>query len=115
MPSSHPPTPTPVERYYDALDRHEYDALESILSPTFVQERPDRRFEGRDAFVRFMREERPSPDTAHVIDDSTGDGNTVVVEGRVLEDGGDGDALFAFVDTFTIEKGSIVHLETRLR
>lgn len=122
MASNSSTTPTPLElvdRYYDALDTHEYDALEAVLAPSFVQERPDRTFETRDAFVRFMRDGRPNPDTSHEIDDRRVAGDRVIVRGRVLDrSDGDGDSsqlLFSFVDTFTVADGRLVHLETRSR
>jgi ketosteroid isomerase-like protein len=57
-----------VVRYYDALDAGDYDALRGLLAPEFVQRRPDRSFESREAFVRFMRDDRPQTDTAHAVD-----------------------------------------------
>jgi ketosteroid isomerase-like protein len=101
-----------VERYYDALDAHEYDALEELLSPAFVQQRPDRRFESRTAFVRFMRDERPNTETTHELERIVDDGDDVVVRGCVT----DGEAvLFEFADFFTVEDGRIVRLETYSR
>ncbi|MCU4926601.1 nuclear transport factor 2 family protein [Halobacteria archaeon AArc-dxtr1] len=107
---------TVVRRYYDALDEHEYDTLRAVLDPAFVQQRPDRTFEGRDAFVRFMREERPNPDTTHelaghVVDPDRG---CVAAHGRVL----DGDReLFEFADFFELDENgeSIVRLDTYSR
>ena len=101
-----------VRRYYDALDEHDYAALESVLAPEFVQRRPDRTFEGRESFVRFMREGRPNPDTTHELEAVVADGEAVAVRGRVL----DGDAeLFEFADFFALEDGRIVALETYSR
>lgn len=110
-----------VRRYYDALDDHAYDALTDLLAPGFVQRRPDRRFEDRTAFVRFMREERPATDTSHeiveVVVDRTTEapttGSLVAVRGRLLD--GDGALLFEFADHFEIKSGSIVRLETYTR
>ncbi len=103
-----------VRRYYDALDDHEYETLEGLLDPTFVQRRPDRTFDGREAFVRFMREERPNPDTSHELDAVVAEdgGNRVAARGRVLE--GETE-LFEFADFFELENGSIVRLETYSR
>lgn len=102
-----------VRAYYDALDGHEYGRLESLLVPGFVQQRPDRRFEGREAFVRFMREERPNADTEHELLEVFGDGNRVAARGRLLE--ANGGLLFEFADHFALEDGEIVRLETYTR
>ena len=104
--------PAAVARgYYDALDTHEYDRLRSLLAPAFVQHRPDRRFEGRDPFVQFMREERPDTETDHVVEQlfSKPDG-AVAVEGRLLA--ADGTQITVFVDVFSIEDGAIQELRT---
>jgi ketosteroid isomerase-like protein len=92
--------PTVVRRYYDALDGHDYDALGDVLAPDFVQHRPDRTFDGRDAFVRFMREERPMTETRHDLRETFVDGGRVAVRGRLLD--GDGSVLFGFVDVFAL-------------
>lgn len=130
-----------VRRYYDALDEHAYDVLEEVLAPTFVQRRPDRTFEDRSAFIRFMREERPRSDTTHEIRDLfVGSGNRVVSDGsesHVVSDGsescdgstgrvaaargrlldGDGSLVIEFADHFEIdpETGRIDRLETYVR
>ncbi|GAB7019551.1 nuclear transport factor 2 family protein [Halostagnicola bangensis] len=103
-----------VRRYYGALDDHEYETLEEILDPAFVQRRPDRTFDGREAFVEFMRGERPNPDTSHeleelVVDEECG---RVAARGRVLE--GETE-LFEFADFFEMADESIVRLETYSR
>ncbi|ELY47601.1 nuclear transport factor 2 family protein [Natronorubrum sulfidifaciens] len=101
-----------VRRYYAALDDHEYDVLEELLAPEFTQGRPDRVFESRAEFVRFMREQRPNPDTSHRLEAVVAGENSVAVRGRVL----DGDtALFGFADFFDLEDGEIVGLETYSR
>ncbi|WP_436345462.1 nuclear transport factor 2 family protein [Natronorubrum sp. FCH18a] len=103
---------TVVRRYYDALDHHEYDALEDVIAPDFVQRRPDRTFEGRESFVRFMREDRPNPDTGHELEAVIADGDRVAVRGRVF----DGETeLFEFADFFDLEDGRITGLETYSR
>lgn len=90
-----------VRRYYDALDSHEYETLESLLAPGFVQRRPDRTFESRAEFVQFMREQRPNPDTSHDIESVLADGDHVAVRGRVR----DGDeVLFEFADFFALDR-----------
>lgn len=99
--------------YYLALDEGDYETLADLLAPGFVQERPDLTLEGRERFVRFMREERPQKNTSHAVDavyvpeaasgaESGSDGEParteVAVRGRLLDD--DGDRLFRFVDVF---------------
>ena len=96
--------------YYDALDAGEYDRLRALLSPDFVQRRPDRTFEGRDRFVAFMRDERPNTDTTHAVERVCPAGPGVAVRGRLLD--ADGEELFAFVDVFTVEDGRLTALET---
>ncbi|ARS89039.1 nuclear transport factor 2 family protein [Natrarchaeobaculum aegyptiacum] len=92
--------PETVRRYYDALDAHEYGPLESVLAPGFVQRRPDRTFESREAFVQFMREERPNPDTSHDLESVLVDGDRVAVRGRVRDAD---EVLFEFADFFALE------------
>lgn len=95
--------------YYDALDDHDYDALAALLAPDFVHDRPDRTIEGRDAFVRFMRAERPNPDTTHdVVAVAEGDGE-VVVRGRLF----DGDTLLVrFCDAFAFADERVSRVTT---
>lgn len=102
----------PARAYYDALDGHDYDALADLLAPDFVHDRPDMTLEGRDRFVRFVREERPRTDTTHAVDATVGDGERAVVEGRLLADG---DVLVAFCDVFTFEDGAVARLRTYTR
>jgi ketosteroid isomerase-like protein len=98
--------------YYRAIDGHDYQALSDLLTADFVHDRPDRTLDGRDRFVRFMRKERPQPDTTHHLDrlyepvDGAGE---LVARGRL--EGPDGDVLFGFVDVFTVDDG-ITHLRT---
>ncbi len=101
-----------VRRYYDALDEHDYDALEDVLSPAFSQRRPDREFEDREAFVAFMREKRPNPDTSHDLTSIVVGDDRVAVRGRVTDDG---TTLFEFADFFELEDGQIDRLETYSR
>ena len=105
--------PSLVRRYYAALDGHDYDDLEAVLASSFVQRRPDRSFEGRDAFVRFMRDDRPMTDTTHAIDAIVADGERVAVQGRLLRS--DDTPGFAFADHFRIVDGRIVSLDTYTR
>lgn len=114
-----------VADYYDALDSHDYDDLRDCLAPEFVQHRPDRKFDSREAFVRFMRDERPQSDTTHRVhacyvpaDANAGTGehgetSEVLARGDLLT--ADGDRLVRFVDRFRIEAGVIVELETFTR
>lgn len=107
-----------VRRYYGALDDRDYAALEDLLAPDFVQRRPDRTFEDRAAFVRFMRDDRPNPDTGHDLEAVVADpeGERVAVRGRVLDADGDR-ALFEFADFFELdgEGDRIAGLETYSR
>jgi len=102
-----------VRGYYDAIDGGDYDRLRDLLAPDFVQRRPDRTFEGREAFVRFMRDDRPRTDTEHVLSAvcvSEGAGGTVFARGRLL--GGDGENLFGFVDVHQVGSDGIESLTT---
>lgn len=105
--------PALVRRYYEALDAGDYDGLESLLAPSFVQYRPDRTFEGREAFVDFMREERPLSDTRHDLDAVFGTEDRVAATGRVLD--ATGDTVVSFADVFEIDGDRIVRLETYTR
>jgi ketosteroid isomerase-like protein len=96
--------------YYRALDEGDYDLLAAVLGSDFVHERPDRRFEGRERFVQFMREERPQTDTSHPIETVYTGSETVAVEGRLLAD--DGAEITRFVDVFAFEDGEIRRLRT---
>ena len=102
-----------VRTYYRALDEHEYETLESVLAPSFVQHRPDRTFDDRASFVRFMREDRPEPNTRHELDECIVDGERAAVQGRLVRT--DGRRLLAFTDFFIVEDGAISRLETYTR
>lgn len=56
-----------VRAYYATLDGERYDDLQTLLAPGFTQERPDRTFDDRDAFLEFMRSNRPHDDTTHQL------------------------------------------------
>ncbi|MFC6837475.1 nuclear transport factor 2 family protein [Halomarina ordinaria] len=101
-----------AREYYRAIDEGDYDALAAVLAPGFVHDRPDRVLDGRAAFVRFMREERPDPDTTHDIDALlvSEDGAGVVCEGRLRR--ADGEVWFRFADVFAVEDGALSHLRT---
>ncbi|MFB6146358.1 MAG: nuclear transport factor 2 family protein [Halobacteriaceae archaeon] len=106
-----------VRTYYAAIDGGDYDRLDDLLVPDFVQHRPDRTFVGREAFVNFMRDERPRTETEHAVDalyrrtsGEGGEGVGVVARGRVLAD--DGAELFAFADAFEVVDGRLRSLHT---
>lgn len=100
-----------AREYYRSIDDDEYGTLAGILSEEFVHRRPDRTIDGRDAFVRFMREERPERETTHVVESvyRDGDGNAAA-EGRLLDP--DGEEWFRFVDTFDIGENGIEQIRT---
>ncbi|QGX95420.1 nuclear transport factor 2 family protein [Haloplanus rallus] len=99
-----------VRAFYAAIDAGEYDRLRGLLAPEFVHHRPDRTLDGRERFVRFMREERPRTDTEHVLDSMcVGHGETFA-RGRLRAEG-DGD-LFGFVDVHRIDGDRIASLST---
>jgi ketosteroid isomerase-like protein len=99
--------------YYEAIDAGDYDRLASLLAPDFRHVRPDMTHEGRDAFVSFMRDDRPQTDTTHVVDavlvSETG-AEHVAVEGRILDS--DSEELFGFVDVFGFDGERVVELRT---
>jgi len=96
--------------YYRALDGGEYDRLADLLASSFVHERPDTTLDGRERFVRFMREGRPTTDTSHPVDAVYTDGDEVAVRGRLLSS--DGDELTRFVDVFTFHGTDIARIRT---
>lgn len=103
-----------VRAYYDALDEHAYEELTDLLAPEFVHYRPDRTFEGRAAFVSFMRDDRPTTDTTHdlerVFPGAGAHEDAVAVQGRLLD--ADGELLFRFADVHVVEGGAIQHVRT---
>jgi ketosteroid isomerase-like protein len=101
-----------VRGYYDAIDSGDYDRLRALLAPDFVQRRPDRTFEGREAFVRFMREKRPRTDTEHVLSSVCVDGDATTVFARGRLRASDGADLFGFVDVHGLADGQILSLTT---
>lgn len=100
--------------YYDSIDHGDYAALEGILSPDFVHERPDQTFEGANRFVRFMREERPMMDTTHAIDALYRGKSEVAVRGRLLHEtnGENGANGMGFVDVFSFDADRIETIRT---
>jgi len=106
-------TPEAAARaYYRALDEGDYGLLSALLAPEFVHDRPDMTLDGRERFVRFMREERPMTDTSHPIDGiyTEESGTGVVARGRLL--GPDGETLARFADVFHVENEAITRIET---
>jgi ketosteroid isomerase-like protein len=106
-----------AREYYRALDDHDYEALRGLLAVEFVQERPDLTLDGRDRFVRFMREERPQKDTTHRVDavytdaeTSDDDATEVAVRGRLLD--ADGAPIVRFLDVFDVGPAGIERLDT---
>jgi ketosteroid isomerase-like protein len=112
-----PDVPDPVRTYYAAIDAGAYDRLRDALDPDFVQERSDRTFDGRERFVRFMRDERPRTDTTHEVESACvggrGDDCEVFVRGRLLTS--DGEEMFGFVDVHRVVGGRITSLSTYTR
>ncbi|MFB6103121.1 MAG: nuclear transport factor 2 family protein [Haloplanus sp.] len=103
-----------VRAYYEAIDAGAYDRLAGLLAPDFVQHRPDLTLDGRERFVRFMREERPRTDTEHILDAvCVGDDGTVFARGRLRS--ADGDDLFGFVDVHRVGGNRIATLTTYTR
>ena len=98
-----------VQAYYDAIDDGDYDALRDLLAPGFEHVRPDRTLSGREAFVSFMRDDRPQTDTAHVLDAVYDGRDGIAARGRLLDDDGE---IFAFVDVFELSEGTIQGLRT---
>ncbi len=98
--------------YYRALDGDDYGLLADLLASGFRHVRPDRTIEGRERFVRFMRDERPMRDTSHPVDGVYRQhaGEEVVVRGRLLDP--DGDLIVRFVDVFSFDGDDIAEIRT---
>lgn len=96
--------------YYPAIDDGRYDELHDLLAPAFVHERPDRTIDGRDAFIDFMRDERPRTETSHALDSVYANENEAAVRGRLLDS--EGERLFGFVDVHTTEDRRIARIHT---
>ncbi len=101
-----------VTTYYDSLDTHAYDRLETILGPDFVHERPDMTHSGRDAFIQFMREGRPNTDTSHPVDElyPATQSNELAARGRLLS--AEDELITTFVDIFSFDGDQITQLRT---
>ena len=96
--------------YYRSLDDHDYETLRSILTPSFVQRRPDLRLEGRDRFITFMRAERPQAETTHPIDSIYESEANLAVEGRLLD--ASGERITGFVDVLAFDDDRIDRIRT---
>jgi len=90
--------PALARAYYECLDGHDYERLASILAPGFVHDRPDLTLDGRERFVRFMREERPDPDTSHDVERVYRRADGLAVAGRLYA--ADGALMSSFLDVF---------------
>jgi len=101
--------PALAGEYYRAIDAGDYDALDAVLAPEFIHDRGDRTLSGREAFVRFMVEQRPETDTTHEVKRVyTGPGG-VAVQGELRR--ADGSLFFRFVDVFEVDQ-RLVQLRT---
>jgi ketosteroid isomerase-like protein len=101
---------TLVDDYYRCLDDDEYETLRSILHPEFVQQRPDRSFEGREAFVEFMQSGRPNTDTTHRVDTLLESAEGLAAAGRLFD--AEGNEMFEFIDVFRFEEEQILAVDT---
>ena len=99
-----------VDEYYRCLDAHEYETLNSVLHPEFVQHRPDRSFESRKAFVEFMATGRPNTETTHQIEAVLESAASLAAHGRLLDS--EGEQLFEFIDVFRFDDGQILAVDT---
>ena len=100
-----------VAEYYRCLDADEYDTLRSLLDPEFVQRRPDRQFADREAFLTFMRSERPVSETTHEISAICASVRGQAAYGTLCDS--DGEVLFEFIDVFAFgDDGRITELDT---
>ena len=96
--------------YYAAIDADEYERLRGLLADDFRQERSDMTLDGADAFVRFMRDDRPETDTTHAVESVYESSDGVAVEGVLRR--ADGSVWFRFVDVFRVEDGRVAFLRT---
>lgn len=106
-----------VHKYYDTIDEKRFDEIGDVLDSEVVHYRPGGTLEGREEFVEFMREERPTKETTHKVDGFYGtgpkvaDGREVVAVGRVVSDEND-ETLFDFLDLFVFEGDKINEIRT---
>lgn len=102
-----------AREYYRAIDEHDYEALASVLAADFSHDRPDRTIEGREAFVQFMREERPETETTHEVVELFRNERGIAVRGKLNR--ADGSEWFEFVDVFGVREGALTSLKTYAR
>jgi len=106
-----------AHEYYEAIDGKRFDELGDMLDSEVVHYRPGGTLEGRQEFVEFMRDERPTKKTTHKVDGFYGtgpkvaDGREAVATGRVVSDE-DGETLFDFLDIFVFEGDKIKEIRT---
>ncbi len=96
--------------HYHDLDAGDYAGLRDRLTPDFRHVRGDRTLEGRDRFVRFMRDERPETETTHEIETVFERDHAVAVRGRLRRS--DGTLWFGFVDVFSLDGDRFEQLVT---
>ena len=102
---------TLVSEYYRCLDEDEYETLRSILHPEFVQHRPDRSFDGREAFVEFMESGRPQTETTHTVESLLESTASLAAYGKLFD--ANDTKLFDFVDVFRFDaEGRILAVDT---
>lgn len=103
---------TLVREYYRSIDEKEYAALRELLIDEFTHRRPDMTIDGRDAFVAFMRDDRPDRATEHSLEAvyEERNGGRIAAEGTLLRS--DGTAWFGFVDSFVVDEGRIRSVRT---
>lgn len=90
-----------VRAYYQYLDAGEYDELEPLLAPSFVQRRPDTEFSDREAFLTFMAEDRPLTETSHDVTAVCASVAGWAAFGRLRD--AEGDVMFEFIDVFAFD------------
>lgn len=101
---------TLARRYYRTIDRGDYQGLTDLLAPAFTHYRPDRTIEGREPFVRFMREKRPETDTSHDVEAVYTSEEGVAIEGLLRR--ADGSEWFRFVDVFRVDGAVLLECRT---
>jgi len=99
-----------VERYYHTIDADEYEELRALLADDFVHDRGDMRLDGADAFVAFMRDDRPDTETSHELTAIYESDAGVAAEGTLRR--ASGEPMFSFVDTFRFENEKLYALTT---
>ena len=103
---------TLVREYYRLIDEKEYATLRELLGGDFTHRRPDMTIDGCDAFVEFMRDDRPDRETEHALEAvyEERDGDRIAAEGTLFRS--DGTEWFGFVDSFVVEERRIRSVRT---